>query len=696
MNIYPNNLTSVFEYDKLLALTSEKCLSKLGKRRVEKVRFLKRRDDIITLLKQTQELKTILQEKEPFPTQDYIDLSKELDILQIENSVLKENDFRNIYTICSVIESIFYFFGKRKQAYPELLKVLELTSEEKTINKEIDIIIGADGFVKSTASPDLAKIRKELSKARGEAEKIYNQVINKLRKLGWLSEDMEESVRNDRRVISIDSAYKTSFNGIIHDISATGKTTFMEPGEAIDINNKIFEQEKEERKEIYRILKNLSKTIRTFLPVLRSHQRVMEILDFTRAKAIVALEMNAQFPVVSTHTGFRLKNAYHPILLLNNKSLNKITIPFDVGLNHQKHILIISGPNAGGKTICMKAIGLIQMMMQSGFLVPVDAGSEIGIFNYLMVDMGDTQSIEFELSTYSARLKNMQLFLKRAYKDTLLLIDEFGTGSDPLLGGALAEAILEELHEQKTYAVITTHYLNLKLVSEKLKGVINGAMSYDPTTLTPLYELKIGKPGSSFTFAVAEKIGLPSKIIAKAKSLADNQSILMDELLNNLEKEIIKTRRQNEKLSKETTEAESKKEKYTHLVEESKNENFKSQIKELKHRLNKLETLEAKSLRFVKNYLKTKGKSRNTLTEQYVKSFNVQPSELYKENEKIEEQNITFNIGDKVRLKDGKTTGIIEEIKGKKIKIRFGNLNTIAETKNLTLIESAVEDENKK
>ncbi|MEQ1734205.1 MAG: DNA mismatch repair protein MutS, partial [Bacteroidia bacterium] len=576
MKVFPPNIPEVFEFDKLLTEIQKHCISKMGKAYIKNVRLLNNRDKIDLLLQQTHEFKNIVSNGEAFPTQDYIDLTRELNLLRIDNGVLQEQDFLNIKTVCKVIESIFSFFKLRDKQYPQLFELLTLAINEPNIAKEIDFIIDIDGTVRTSASKELATIRKDLQRARAEVDKLYNHLINKYRKLGYLHEEATESIRNERRVLVIESSYKTQLKGIHHDVSSTGKATFIEPSEAIENNNKVMNLEHAERQEIIRLLRVLSAKLRVYYPIINNHQRLLAVYDYTRAKALLAVDMNAVYPTVTNERIVNLVTAYHPLLYLQNKNSDKKTVPFSFELNPQKHLLIISGPNAGGKTICMKATGLIMMMLHAGMLVPVHESSVLGIFNHLMVDMGDTQSIEFELSTYSARLRNMNYFLKRAFKDTLLLIDEFGTGTDPLLGGALAEAILEEFHAQKCFGVVTTHYLNLKLVTEKLSGVVNGAMSYDPENLKPLFELKVGKPGSSFTFAVAEKIGLPKAIIDRAKSLSDTSSIRMDELLNGLENELLRAKEKSEELQQRESILTEQTDKYQRLADENKNTDFKA------------------------------------------------------------------------------------------------------------------------
>ncbi len=692
MKLYPANINQTFEFNKIIELLEQNCISKLGKNFLSKIRFLNNIEKINELLYQTNEFKDIVNRKAPFPIADYIDITKELSLLKISNGQLKEQDFVAIKTVCKTIESVFQFFKSRTETYPKLELLSKITQHEPVIIQIIDAVIDADGTVKSSASVDLAKIRKALQKARIDADRQYAQLINKYRKQGYLTEDMEESVRNNRRVLIIDSSYKAQIKGIHHDISATGKATFIEPAETIDINNKIVELENDEQKEISKILKLLTTNIRVYSELLQNHIRLLGIFDYTRAKALLAIQMNANLPVISKNKILNLRDAYHPLLYLQNKAASKKTIPYTFSLDSKKYLLIISGPNAGGKTICMKAVGLILMMTHAGMLPPVHELSEIGIFNHLLVDMGDTQNMEFELSTYSSRLTNMNYFLKRAYSDTFVLIDEFGTGTDPLLGGALAESILEQLHNQKTFGIITTHYLNLKLTSQKLNGIENAAMSYDPEKLTPLFELKIGKPGSSFTFAVAEKIGLPKNIIEKAKSIADKSSIKMDDLLNKLESELQQAQKNSEQLSIQLEQAKANKEKYNELVNESKNNAFKDIIKQQKQKLQQLESLESRVNKMATGFLKSKTKDKINVVNQFIKSINFDVQKVNTAQQAKQKQlddllsPTHVNIGDVVRIKSSKMSGTVIQFADKKVHIQFGAIKTIAHINDIIII----------
>ena len=380
------------------------------------------------------------------------------------------------------------------------------------------------------------QIRKSIISRKQDLEKQFRFVIKDFKQKGWLSETVE-SFRNGRRVLSVPSEHKRKIRGIIHDESTTGKTAFIEPEAIIDINNDIFDLETDEKREIYLILKELSATLRPYVSLMHNYQELIVWYDTIQAKAKFALRLNANKPKLKAEPHFGFLNAFHPLLYLKNKGTEKPTIPFDLQLRKDNRMLILSGPNAGGKSITMKSVGLLQLMHQAGMLIPVDPESEVGIFQNLFADIGDQQSIEDDLSTYSSRLKNMRVFLTKADGTTLVLIDEFGSGTDPKIGGAIAEGILKELNQKKVFGVITTHYSNLKMYAYKAKGIVNGSMLFDNEKLTPTYHMKVGRPGSSFAFEIAQKSGLQKKVLTYARHKAGKNEKAVDELLIDLQRE---------------------------------------------------------------------------------------------------------------------------------------------------------------
>ena len=474
MFIFPNSSLLSEEFSKIKELIAAHCLGKGGKELVFDLKPVSDLELLQMLLGKTEEFRKILSASENFPADNYKDVSRELSLLNIENSVLQPEQVLNILLVTKTTHEIFNFFSLNANRFKLLNSIIEDVVFEKKIIEEIEIVLDEYGVVRSTASAELANIRRTLQRSRNEAARIYQSVISKYKKEGWLT-DSEESWRNGRRVLSIVAEQKRALKGIVHDVSATGKTAFLEPHETVAINNTIFNLEQEERLEILRILRELTNVLRKYFPLIQAYSFILSEFDFIRAKAKFALDVNAAMPVLTANPVFDLRKAKHPLLYLHNKQNKKETVPFDLRLGERNRILVISGPNAGGKTVCMKTIGLLQMMLQSGLLVSVASESVMGIFKNLLVDIGDSQSIEYELSTYSSRLQHMKVFLDKTNDKSLFLIDEFGSGTDPDLGGALAEALLEELNIKKSVGIITTHYMNLKVLADKTEGTLTAA-----------------------------------------------------------------------------------------------------------------------------------------------------------------------------------------------------------------------------
>ncbi|HVK98059.1 MAG TPA: hypothetical protein VM368_09580, partial [Flavisolibacter sp.] len=476
MKLYPESATFQLEFDKIKNLLLLKCRSEYAKTKAEELRIHTKKEFIDRELKQTHEHKQLIQNAIFFPNDYVLNLSKELKLLTIQDAVLTGEQLVNIRKLAISMEALFRWFdAERRQAYPSLAEVIQGTYYEKKILELINKIIDESGNVKDNASDDLQEIRMGLYRKRNDLRKVFDRIIQKLNKQGYLA-DIEESFMNGRRVVAIFAEQKRTIKGILHGESDSRRTAFIEPEETIELNNAISSLESAERREVHRILKALTKDLSQYGSLLSHYHAIVGEYDFIRAKAAFALDINAEFPVVADKAHVHLVQAFHPLLYLYNKRSNKPTIPLDLTLDQQNRILVISGPNAGGKTVTLKTIGLLQMMVQSGLLVPVHPSSQFGIFKQIMIHIGDTQSLEFELSTYSSHLLSMKHFMENANGKTLFFIDELGSGSDPNLGGAFAEVILDELAKKHAIGVVTTHYLNLKVMANKTAGVINGAM----------------------------------------------------------------------------------------------------------------------------------------------------------------------------------------------------------------------------
>lgn len=607
VHIYPEKSLLIDEFERVRIRAAELCRGEAGRKEMIRLWPGSERDEIEYALLSTAEMRNLKSSGEPFPFDEYPDTEAALRLLAVENATLGSAQFMEIRLIASMYRLCHSFLKHRSLRFPFLWSQLELLEVDLMIEKKIDTALDERGAVRSTASTDLQKIRRLLLRKRQEADHIYRSVKNRYQKEGWLT-DSAESWRNGRRVLSVFAEQKRMAKGIIHDLSATGKTCFLEPEEALQVNSELIALEEEEKSEILRILKALSAELRPFSGPLSDIYAKLAWLDTVQAKAGLAQLMDAHLPLIHEHAQSELIQARHPLLLLLLKSQNKSVVAFDLPLCKEDRILVISGPNAGGKTVCMKTVGLIQMMFQSGFLIPADSRSKLGIFSKLLVDIGDSQSLDFELSTYSSRLKNMKVFLELADANTLFLIDEFGTGTDPVLGGALAEAILEELNHRKSFGLITTHYMNLKVLADRSPGIINGSMAFDSHRLKPRFELEIGKPGSSYTFVVAERSGLPVPVIQKARKKVKRNSLLLEELLNKAEKEKANLRR----LLEENRQKEKKLNELIHTTEEQIRKLDKMQLgseERLKNQeLRVLRKSEEEVKRFVKEYRDARNK----------------------------------------------------------------------------------------
>ncbi len=565
MLLYPSHTIEKLEFDKILLLVAQYCRSEPAKQAALALEPMTDTGEVRKQLLQVHDYRKVMTTGSHFPLDYVADLSKELKLLGITDAVLEQEAFTRIKKTALTIEGIFRFFTANENLYPNLQAIVGGIYYEKQIVQLINGVFDENANVKDNASRDLMDIRSRLSKKRNELSRVFAQIIQKYAKLGILT-DSGQSIRNGRKVVTIVAESKRQMGGIIHDESDSGKTVFMEPRETVELNNEIFELERAEDREVYRILKELTAQLALYRQLLESYQSVITKYDLIQAKAKFANEINATYPVVSDKPVIHLRKSVHPLLYLHLKKSKKETIPLHIKLDEENRILVISGPNAGGKTITLKTIGLLQIMLQSGLHVPVDERSEMGIFQSLFVDIGDSQSIEDELSTYSSHLRAMRFFLDNADKRTMFLIDEFGTGSDPALGGAFAEAILEELAFKRAYGVVTTHYLNLKIMANNVKGILNGAMIFNEETLMPTYQLTTGKPGSSYTFAIAERTGLPRMLIERAKDLVDNQHYQLDLLLNKVEQEHQLLLEKEKELNTKTSELNDLKKNYETLL----------------------------------------------------------------------------------------------------------------------------------
>src|SRR6187200_1456959 len=550
MRLFPESAYIQLEFDKVKILLAEHCRSEYAIEKANLLRIHTQIKFIETELRQAYEYKQLLQNSIYFPNDPIFNLSKELKLLSIPGAILAGDEMIEIRKLAELMKNIFRWFdAERRNVYNSLVKIIEGTYYEKVIIEMIDDVIDESGQVKDNASDELRSIRMNLYRKRNELRKAFDRIISKLNKKGYLA-DIEESFLNGRRVVAVYAEQKRTVKGILHGESESRRTTFIEPEETIELNNDIYSLESDEKREVYRFLRELTAKLSVYTSLLSTYHSISGEYDFIRAKAKLALDMNGEFPLVEDKAIVHLEKAFHPLLYLYNKKTNKPTISVSLTLDEENRILVISGPNAGGKTVTLKTVGLLQMLIQSGLLVPVQPSSKFGVFKQLLIHIGDTQSLEFELSTYSSHLKNMKHFMENANGKTLFFIDELGSGSDPNLGGAFAEVILEELAHKHAMGIVTTHYLNLKVMANKTPGIINGAMAFDEQSLMPMYKLILGKPGSSYTFAIAQRIGLDKKLVDRARQLVDEGHFKLDKLLNRTEQDLQAIENEKKELQK--------------------------------------------------------------------------------------------------------------------------------------------------
>ncbi len=536
--IYPKDFEHKTGFYKIRSLLKEQCSSLLGESKVEKMKFSTDFNYIETNLNTAQEFKDIIMTNSDFPQDGYYDLRSGLKKIARENTFLSSEELFDLKCSLSTLKNITKFFKITPETkFPFLRKLCSTAFLNYPLLQAIDRIMDERGAIKDTASQELRQIRAEKNSKASAISSVVSRLLRTAKAQGWTEADSEITIRDGKMLIPVSSGNKRKIPGIVSDESSSGKTAFIEPLESIELNNAVRELEFKERREIIKILTEITDKIRPFIPELEQSEEILSELDFARAKAKLGILLEASIPKLSTQPITDLRAARHPILLLTLKEEGKKVVPLDLEINENQRIIMISGPNAGGKSVCLKTTGLIQYMHQLGLLTPVSQNSVLGIFNDIFIDIGDEQSIENDLSTYSSHLKNMRQFLNSAGKKSLILIDEFGSGTEPILGGAIAEAVLDRLNSRHVKGVITTHYTNLKNYANNNSGVINGAMLYDSENMKPLFELQIGKTGNSFAFLLAKKMGLDDSLLRKAEGIAGREHIDFEKKTQELEEE---------------------------------------------------------------------------------------------------------------------------------------------------------------
>ncbi|MEO1010059.1 MAG: DNA mismatch repair protein MutS [Bacteroidota bacterium] len=709
------------EFPTVLQQVSARCSTEVGKERALEVLPLTDFEAISRLLGQTSEYLSSFISENRIPNHGFDRIDPELALLRIENTTLEIDGFRKIGSICTTITTHKKFFKKFQEYYPLLFLAMADIEPNSDIPKRINSVIDRFGMVKDRASDKLFILRRQMNQVKGKIGQSFAASLNTYQSLDYL-DDIRESVFENRRVLAVKAMYRRKVKGSVMGSSKTGSIVYIEPEATLKYSRELNNLEYDEKEEIQKILNGLTNFARPFSGLLRQYQEYLGLTDVTAAKAKYADEINALLPKLNTEKKLFLKNAYHPLLFLSNKRQRKKTFPQTIELHPENRIIVISGPNAGGKSITLKTIGLLQVMLQSGLLIPVHERSSVCFFRQVLTDIGDNQSIENHLSTYSYRLRNMNGFLRKCNEDTLFLIDEFGTGSDPELGGALAEAFLEVFYEREAYGVITTHYANLKALANELPHATNANMLFNGRTLEPTFHLILGEAGSSFTFEVAQKNGIPYSLINKAKKKVERGKVRFDATIAKLQKERSKMARTGSRLQEEESRAREEKmrlEKLNAKVK-SKLENYQelydhdqrmihlgnkiNKVAERYFRDNKKRPLVSELLRIVetensKRKKKTAGQAKTERAKKAQVAQEVQQEvKVIREKKKATKKKATveerpkprpvFKIGDRVRLQDGKAVGSIDKLEKNKAVVNYGMFTTNVGVDQLELVEA--------
>ncbi len=726
--IYPDNFEEKIGFNEIRTMLKGRCLSELGVECINKMEVLHEGDEIRERLKQVKEMRQILSEDDDFPVENFIDIRQALMRIRLEGTHLEELELFDLKRSLSTISDIVSFLkrgadedGEEASPYPALLRLVDGVVVFPEIVERADAILNKYGRIKDNASPELARIRSEIESAKRGISHSLRTIISSAQREGLIDKDVAPTIRDGRLVIPVAPALKRKFRGIIHDESATGKTVFIEPTEVVESNNRIRELQGAEQREIIRILKEITDWIRPQIGNIIPSYHFMGEIDFVRAKALVGESMQAVEPQVSDNPVIDWVQAVHPILSASLKRRGGKVVPLDIEISSSRRILIISGPNAGGKSVCLKTVGLLQYMLQCGLPIPVRENSKTGVFDSIFIDIGDEQSITNELSTYSSHLLNMKTMMKHASPRSLLLIDEFGGGTEPQIGGALAEAILKRFIASGTYGIITTHYQNLKRYADGHSGVVNGAMLYDREKMQALFQLQIGQPGSSFAVEIAKKIGIPQDVIEDASQIVGKEYIDSDKYLLDIvrDKRYWETKRQKvHQQEKRLEEIISRYEREMQELQTSRKEVIAKAKEDAKQLLDASNAKIENTIRSIREMQAEREKTREARREleDFKKEVaevdaNAQEDAIQRKMEQIQRrkqrreerrrrvddkkgealpQNSVQEKtpampkpGDYVRIKGQSSVGLLKEMSGKKAIVVFGTMQVVVDAKRL-------------
>lgn len=710
------------EFNTVLQTISERCNTDIGKQKALEIVPFKEKEMLMNNLLQTSEYLSSFTNNNAIPNHGFENVTNDIKFLSIEDSFLEVGSFRKIATLSDTVNTMLLFLKKFHDYYPKLNEKATQIEYTKFIIQKIDEVVDKYGEIKDNASPDLINIRRDMNVVRGKVNQSFGQALSQYNSLGYLDE-IKESIIENRRVLAVLAMYRRKVKGSILGNSKTGSIAYIEPEATLRYSRELNNLEYEEREEITKILKKLSNEIRPYVELLKQYQEFLSDIDVIAAKAKYARKINAILPNIIEEKRLFFRDAFHPILFLNNLEKKEKTFPQTIELKNESRIIVISGPNAGGKTISLKTVGLLQLMLQCGILIPVHERSETFLFDRILTDIGDNQSIENHLSTYSYRLKNMNYFLKKCNSKTLFLIDEFGTGSDPELGGALAETFLEEFYHREAFGIITTHYSNLKILANELPFASNANMLFDEKSLEPMYKLILGQAGSSFTFEVAQKNGIPFGLINRAKKKIEGGKVRFDKTIATLQKERSKLEKTSLTLKEEESKAreESKKmeninakiqeklERYQELYDANQRLIYLGQkIDDISEKYfnNKdkkvligefLKMVEIENSKRKKVSVKEK-KAKEVIEKKVIEEVQVKVEEIRKEKkekkikaqkQEAEKPKVILKVGDRVRMFDGKSVGTIDKIEKSKAVVNYGIFTSKVSLEELEFVQAA-------
>ncbi len=734
MRNYPKNIEEKLGFNQIIEHVKSKCLTDSGREKLDKLEFMTDYHQVDIELSIVDEMREILVLDYNFPLSYFDNLSTLFDKLRIEDVRVDLIEIVALKKFIDVLRSVVRFFDDEKnKRFAELNRLAGETTIHSYVNDQINRVINNKAEVRDNASIELLNIRRSMRNKRNEVSKQINSIYAKIKQSGWLDADISVTIVNGRLVVPIDSSHKRKITGMVHDVSATGKTSYVEPSEVLNLNNEIVELEYQEKQEIEKIIFELCENIRPYIDDLQQAFVFLSMIDMYRAKAKYAIEIQAIKVAVDSKVQISISNARHPILYLTLKKENKEVVPLNIRLKKEERIVLISGPNAGGKSVALKTVGLLQLILQYGFLLPVGGATEMGVFDKIFIDMGDEQSLDNDLSTYSSHLMNMKHFLKNADENTLILIDEFGTGTEPKLGGAIAESVLEELNKTGTFGVITTHYSNLKHLAASKEGLLNAAMMFDNQKMQPLFQLELSQAGSSFAFEIARKIGLPESVLQAASKKVGKEQVDFDKHLrevlrdkkywNEKRYKIRQEEKQLDKLLLELSQnadeikaikkasvAEAKKE--AKVILDSVNKRVEKTIRDI--RVSQAEKEKTKIIRqefedFKQEIISQKKQDKENEIFRKIEQLRkrqqqkeqkrkekvaLNPPQTQKKQQAVEVLDKLLKIGSKVRLKGSQTYGEIISLSGKKAIVAIGDMQMNIHTKKLDVV-AAKEYKNK-